>query len=122
MDKVFELTWLGGKKERIRGSNISNACAKAGIFGGAINVLDSYKEITELPLNEKILCHIDKDGSLDEIQNTTFIEQIRAVENIEVGDTVCIKFANKMWGLTADVIDGISIQFSKEVKPITAQA
>lgn len=42
--KTFTLYWLDGKREVVKGENISQACANAGYSAGAIRALDFYEE------------------------------------------------------------------------------
>ena len=40
----YLLHWLGGKTEPVEGTDIADACRKAGIGGGALTALDYYEE------------------------------------------------------------------------------
>ena len=40
----FRLHWLSGKIEEVEGSNIADACRKAGIGRGALAALDYYEK------------------------------------------------------------------------------
>lgn len=40
----FSLHWLGGKTEEVEGTDIADACRRAGIGGGALAALDYYEE------------------------------------------------------------------------------
>lgn len=42
MSTEFCLFWLNGEKEIVKGESISDAFAKAGYGGGALNTLDFY--------------------------------------------------------------------------------
>ena len=42
--KSFTLHWLGGKTEQVQGSDIADACRRAGIGNGALPALDYYEE------------------------------------------------------------------------------
>ena len=43
--KKFRLHWLDGKKEIVEGTDIADACRRAGIGNGALRALDYYEEI-----------------------------------------------------------------------------
>ena len=40
----FTLHWLSGKPEEVEGSDLADACRKAGIGGGALAALNYYEE------------------------------------------------------------------------------
>lgn len=41
----FELHWLDGKIEIVTGTDIADACSRAGIGAGALPALDYYDEL-----------------------------------------------------------------------------
>ena len=43
--RQFKLHWLGGKIELVKGTDIADACRKAGIGNGALSALDYYEEV-----------------------------------------------------------------------------
>lgn len=45
--KYFELNWLSGDKEVIKGNDFPEALRKAGYSAGALRVLDFYKELKD---------------------------------------------------------------------------
>ena len=44
--KTFELHWLGGKTEVVRGHDIADAFRRAGYGNGAIRALDYFEEVS----------------------------------------------------------------------------
>lgn len=44
-EKDFVLVWKDGKREKVTGSDISNAFSKAGYGVGAIRALDYYEPV-----------------------------------------------------------------------------
>lgn len=47
--KTFELHWLDGKVEIVKGFDIADAFSKAGLGRGALPALDFYKEVPSKP-------------------------------------------------------------------------
>lgn len=45
--RKYRLHWLSGSTEIVEGSDIADACRRAGYGGGAISALDYYEEIKE---------------------------------------------------------------------------
>ena len=43
--RKYRLHWLGGKTEVVSGTDIADACRRAGIGNGALRALDYYEEI-----------------------------------------------------------------------------
>jgi len=44
--KRFKLHWLDGKIETVEGTDINDACMKAGLGQGAMRAMDYWEEIT----------------------------------------------------------------------------
>lgn len=42
--RKFTLHWLGGKNEEVEGTDIADACRRAGIDAGALPALDYFEE------------------------------------------------------------------------------
>ena len=42
--RKFTLHWLGGKTEEVEGTDIADACCRAGIGAGALPTLDYFEE------------------------------------------------------------------------------
>lgn len=89
---IFDIYWLDGTTTRITGNSIVDACDKAGIGGGCARAMDYWKEVKELPLEEKIIL---LDG--DEPQNPVFIDTIRKFmsNTPKIGDIVEINIGRK---------------------------
>ena len=45
--KAFQLRWKGGDTQDIKGIDIADAMRRAGIGGGALKALDTWKEIED---------------------------------------------------------------------------
>lgn len=45
--KTFQLFWLNGKSEIVKGTSIADAFTRAGYGAGALGALDYYKEVKE---------------------------------------------------------------------------
>ncbi|GEM_PF-4306089 len=45
--KEFRLHWLQGKPEIVKGTDIADACRRAGIGNGALPALDYFEEVKE---------------------------------------------------------------------------
>ncbi len=43
--KKFKLHWLDGKTEVVSGTNIADACRRAGIGNGALRALDYWEKL-----------------------------------------------------------------------------
>lgn len=111
--KMYNLIWRDGKNERIEGESIANAFTLAGYSAGALKALDYYEEVTELPSEEKHLEYTDENGNTSKIVNPEFIKQIRN-HDLELGKTVDINFANRIFKYTLTEINNFSLRFHKQ--------
>ena len=50
---TFYLYWLDGKKDEVEGTNIADACRRAGIGAGALPAMDVYSDKDEFTWDEK---------------------------------------------------------------------
>ncbi|GAV11331.1 hypothetical protein [Paenibacillus sp. NAIST15-1] len=89
---VYELIWLHGKKEFVIGNDISDAINNAGIGRGALQALDYWKEVSELPDHLKKFEIVSDNGTTDEIFNPSFINKLNET-SFEVGSITEIKLS-----------------------------
>lgn len=50
--KKYKLHWLGGKVEDVEGTDIADACNRAGYGGGAMRALDYYSQQPDVVTDE----------------------------------------------------------------------
>lgn len=113
MLRIFQLHWLNGEINRIKGETIQEACITAGYGSGAVRALDYYKEIDELPYNEKCFHYTDPSGKLSEIINPIFMDQIK-IQKPCIGDEVTVNFANTTFKYTLEEITKFSYRFGEQ--------
>lgn len=93
--KVFKLVWRHGKEDYLTGTDLTEACNKAGIGGGALSALDYWDEVSELPDSFKQFEIVDEGSEeIDIVYNPNFIEKMK-LTGFKKGATTEINFGGR---------------------------
>lgn len=113
--RTFEFMLWDGTIEKSRGNTLGEALNAAGYSKGAEVIISRYRVVKSLPMYEKYLYLLCKEGAR-EIINPLWVDEIRKHINPCIGEIISVPYKDKRIRLCIVNIKAHSIILQKELQ------